>query len=74
VTTALDAAGWFKFSQQNISTFVIGSALGTFALLDLYANYAKTIQLKSKGIAKNLNLILSILTGVLALITFIRIF
>jgi len=73
VTTALDTAGWFKFSQQNISFFVIGSALGTFALLDLYANYAKFIQLKSKRISKNLNLILSILTGVLALVTLIKI-
>jgi len=74
VTTAMDVVGWLQFSQQNIITFVVGSALGTFALLFLYANYAKTIQSKSKGLAKNLNLILSILTGVLAFITFIKIF
>jgi len=73
VTTALDVAGWLKFSQQNIMGFVIGSALGTFSLLYMYANYAKIIQLKSKGLAKNLNLILSILTGVLAFITLINI-
>ena len=73
VTTALDVAGWLQFSQQNILIFVVGSALGTFALLYMYANFAKVIQLKSKGLAKNLNLILSILTGVLAVITFIKI-
>lgn len=73
VTTALDVAGWLKFSQQNIMGFVLGSAIGTFSLLYLYANYAKIIQLKSKGLAKNLNLILSILTGVLAFITLINI-
>ncbi len=73
VTTALDVAGWLKFSQQNIMGFVIGSALGTFSLLYMYANYAKIIQLKSKGLAKNLNLILSILTGILAFITLINI-
>ena len=72
VTTALDVAGWFQFSQKNILFFVIGSALGTFVLLFMYANYAELIQSKSKGIAKNLNLILSILTGLLALITFIN--
>ena len=72
VTTALDLAGWFQFSQKNILFFVIGSALGTFVLLFMYANYAELIQSKSKGIAKNLNLILSILTGLLALITFIN--
>lgn len=74
VTTALDVAGWLQFSQQNILLFVIGSALGTFTLLSLYANYAKNIQLKSKGLAKNLNMILSMLTGALALITIITLF
>jgi len=74
ITTALDVAGWLQFSQQNVMIFVIGSALGTFTLLYLYANYAKIIQLKSKGLAKNLNLVLSILTGVLAFITLIKIF
>lgn len=73
VTTALDVAGWLRFSQQNIMGFVIGSALGTFSLLYMYAHYAKLIQLKSKGLAKNLNLTLSILTGVLAFITLINI-
>ncbi len=73
VTTALDVAGWLQFSQQNIIIFVFGSALGTFTLLYMYANFAKTIQLKSKGLAKNLNLILSILTGVLAFFTLISI-
>ena len=72
VTTALDVAGWFQFSQKNILFFVLGSALGTFVLLFMYANYAELIQSKSKGIAKNLNIILSILTGLLALITFIN--
>ena len=72
VTTALDIAGWFQFSQKNILVFVIGSALGTFVLLFMYANYAELIQSKSKVIAKNLNLILSILTGSLALLTFIN--
>lgn len=73
ITTALDVAGWLRFSQQNIMGFVIGSALGSFSLLYMYANYAKIIQAKSKGLAKNLNLILSVLTGVLAFITLINI-
>ncbi|MCF6181461.1 LysE family transporter [Lutibacter sp.] len=72
VTTALDVAGWLKFSQFNILIFVIGSALGTFTLLAMYASYAKIIQAKAKGLAKNLNLILSILTGVLALFTLLK--
>ena len=72
VTTALDVAGWLEFSQQHILSFVIGAAIGTFTMLYMYLNYAKKIQAKSKSLSKNLNLILSILTGVLALITFFK--
>ena len=73
VTTALDVAGWFQFSEKNIIIFVIGSAMGTFVLLNIYANFAKFIKDRSRSLAKNLNLILSILTGVLANITFIKV-
>jgi len=73
ITTALDVAGWLQFSQLYIITFVIGSTIGTFALLYMYLNYAKKIQAKSKGLSKNLNLILSMLTGVLAIITFFKV-
>ncbi len=60
ITTALDVAGWLRFSQQYILSFVIGSSMGTFMLLYIYLNYAEKIQSKSKGLSKNLNLILSI--------------
>ncbi|WP_111707105.1 LysE family transporter [Lutibacter citreus] len=73
VTTALDVAGWLQFSQQNIIIFVVGSAFGTFSLLFLYANYAVIVLRKAKVISKNLNLILSVLTGVLAIITLLKI-
>lgn len=72
VTRALDVAGWLQFSQQNILAFVIGSALGTFIMLYFYANYATIIELKSKVLAKNLNLVLSILTAAVAIITIIK--
>jgi len=74
VTTALDVAGWIQFSQLNILIFVVGSALGTFSLLAMYANYAKAVQAKSKGLSQNLNLTLSILTGVLTFITALKLF
>ncbi len=73
VTTALDVAGWLQFSQQNMIIFVTGSTLGTFTLLSIYANFAHKIQRKAKGLSNNLYLILSVLTGVLAIITFIKI-
>ena len=73
ITTALDLAGWLEFSQVYIIAFVFGSAIGTFLLLFMYLNYAEKIQAKSKGLSKNLNLILSILTGVLALVTLFKV-
>ena len=73
ITTALDLAGWLQFTQTYIIAFVLGSAIGTFLLLFMYLNYAKKIQSKSKGLSKNLNLILSILTGVLAIVTLFKV-
>ena len=73
ITTAMDVAGWLKFTQIYIITFVIGSAIGTFLLLFMYLNYAEKIQIKSKGLSKNLNLILSVLTFFLAVVTLFKI-
>ena len=73
VTTALDLAGWLQFSQIYIVSFVVGSAIGTFLLLYMYLNYATKIEQKSKGLSKNLNLILSVLTGILAIITLFKV-
>jgi len=73
ITTALDVSGWLQFTQIYIIAFVIGSAIGTFLLLFMYLYYANKIQLKSKKISKNLNLILSILTGALAVVTFLKV-
>jgi len=72
ITTVLNVAGWLQFSRQNSIIFVVGSAIGTFTLLYLYLYFAKEIQLKSLILAKNLNLILSVLAGVMALFTLIK--
>ncbi|AOW21084.1 LysE family transporter [Urechidicola croceus] len=72
VTTILDLYGWFDFSQLNILLFAIGSAIGTYSLLVTYANFANKIQVRIKGLIKNINLILSILTGVIAVISFLN--
>ncbi len=72
VTTALDVTGWLQFLQKYIISFVLGSAIGTFLLLYMYLKYASFIQSKSKKLSRNLNLILSILTGVLSVITLMK--
>ncbi len=73
ITTLLDNFGWLELSQNNIFLFVIGSAIGTFMLLYSYSNFTKLIQVKSKKTSNKLNLILSILTGILALFNLIKI-
>lgn len=74
VTSALDMAGWLILTQHNMIMFVVGSSLGTFLLLYLYAEKASFIQLKARGLAKNLNFSLSVLTGLIALITLVKVF
>jgi len=71
VATSLDMLGWFSFQQATICWFVIGSAIGTLLLLFVYASFAKLIQKRATTLSKNMNIILSILTGVLGIFTLI---
>ncbi len=73
VSSALNMFGWIKFNQINIIFFVVGSALGTYSLLHIYASSAVKIQHKASLITKNLNYILSVLTAIMALVTLINI-
>ncbi len=72
VSSVLNMLGWLEFNQTNILLFVIGSSLGTYSVLHLYANAAVKIQSRASLLTKNLNYILSILTGIVALLTFIN--
>jgi len=74
ITTVLNNYGWLKLSQNNILLFVTGSAIGTFMILYSYSNFAKFIKNKSKLKSNKLSLVLSVLTGFLALITFAKVF
>jgi hypothetical protein len=74
VGAALNSYGYLDFSQISILVFVIGSSVGTFVLLSIYNNSAKIIQQKIGLLARNLNIFLGIITGIIALIALIRIF
>ena len=73
ITTVLNNFGWMKLSQNNILLFVIGSAIGTFMILYSYSNFAKFLNKKDKVKSNKLSLVLSVLTGVLALVTLIKV-
>jgi len=74
ITTILNKFGWLQLSQNNILLFVIGSAIGTFMLLYTYSNFAKLMKSKSNTKSNKLNLSLSLLTGLLALVTLVKLF
>ena len=72
VGTALNSYGYLDFSQISILIFVVGSSVGTFALLSIYNNSAKIIQKKIGILARNLNVFLGIITSIIALIALIK--
>ena len=74
ITTALNSFGWMKLTQNNILLFVIGSAIGTFMILYSYSNFAKILNKENKVKSNKISLVLSVLTGVLAIITMIKVF
>ena len=73
VSSALNMSGWINFEQQSIFLFVAGAAIGTYALLYVYAQSAVKIREKAGLLAKNLNYILSILTATIAIVSLLKV-
>jgi len=72
ITLFLENLGLFQLTTAHIFLFVIGSAIGSFMILYLYPLFMDKISTKSGQIKYNLNQVLAVLTGVLALITFLK--
>ncbi|WP_254712714.1 LysE family transporter [Polaribacter sp. R2A056_3_33] len=70
----LDVFKLFSFEAVSVLFFTLGSVLGTFYILFLYGKFAKVIQEKTGKLTKDINLILSIITGLVAVFTFIKLF
>ena len=68
----LDSFNLFIFEFIPILAFVFGSVLGTFYILFLYGKFAKIIQQKTGKLTKDINIILSIITAFVAIITIIK--
>lgn len=74
VATILETLNLFVFSTVPVLFFTFGSVLGTFYILFLYGKFATIIQQKTGKLTKNINIILSILTGLVALISIVKLF
>ena len=74
IATTFVMLGWVDFYQSTTFSFVVGSALGTFGILMVYIKYSANIQQKTGKLIKDINLILSFLTGIVAVITLLKFF
>ena len=73
LSTILDVEGWVNLNAPFNYVFITGAALGTFLLLLVYINFAKTIERRAAYIARNINYILSGLSFLLFVITVFKI-
>ena len=74
LATTLEMLGLLKFDTNTILFFVFGSALGTLGILMIYTKYSKMIQQKAGRFTKDMNLVLSFLTGIVAVFTLLKFF
>lgn len=72
IAVLLDSYNVFGFDVFSIISFTLGSVIGTFYILFLYGKFAKTIQKRTGKLTKDINLILSILTGLVAVFSLIK--
>jgi threonine/homoserine/homoserine lactone efflux protein len=71
---ALDVYNLFSFDILPILFFILGAVIGTFCILFLYGKFAKKIQEKTGKLTKDINIILAVLTGLVAVFTCIKLF
>jgi threonine/homoserine/homoserine lactone efflux protein len=65
--------GWFSFDQMSLWAAVIASGLGTFAMLFIYIQFFRN-QKEKKTIRFNMNYVIGIITALISVITFFKIF
>ena len=74
VSSYAKSKGWLPNGLEPTLYFVIGATLGAMALLATYSYFAKTILEKSQFLARNINIILSLLFLLLGILTFTKLF
>lgn len=68
VTSSLVMIHWYEFDPYNNLLFVLGSALGTFSLLFLYASIAKRIEKRMIWLSNQMDFILGSVTALAAIV------
>ncbi|MEN8885922.1 MAG: LysE family transporter [Winogradskyella sp.] len=73
MTITLASFGWMNFERTSIITYVTGAAMGTFVMLYFYIFFFDKIKDKKFTSQKSMNRSVGIITGLVALVTFINI-
>ncbi|GAB4158731.1 MAG: lysine transporter LysE [Winogradskyella sp.] len=73
MTITLASFGWMDLEKTSIVTYVTGAAMGTFVMLYFYIFFFDKIKDKKFTSQKSMNYSIGIITGIVALITFINI-
>jgi threonine/homoserine/homoserine lactone efflux protein len=74
IIVILDLFNLFSFDVLPLLFFILGAVIGTFCILLLYGKFAKKIQQKTGKLTKDINIVLAILTGLVAVFTCIKLF
>jgi len=73
MTITIAAFGWFAFDTTSIVTYCSGAATGTFTMLYIYIFFFDKIDNKTLTSQRGMNYSIGILTGIVAIFTFINI-
>lgn len=73
MTITLASFGWMDFERTSIVTYVTGASMGTFVALYFYIFFFDKIKDKKFTSQKSMNFTIGIITGTVALVTFINI-
>lgn len=73
VSISLSSYGYFSFDNLYVFLFVMGVVVGSFAIFYLYIIFFKKIEHKTDFFMNNINYFIGTVTGVVSIITFIKI-
>ncbi len=73
ISISFAAYGIFKFTNPFVPLFVLGVVAGAFTVFYLYIVFFKKFQYKTEFFMRNVNYFIGGITGIIALITLIRI-
>lgn len=73
MTLTFASFGWMTFDKISIISYVAGAVMGTFVMFYVYIFFFDKIKSRKFTTQKNMNYIIGSITGIIAIVTLIRI-